>query len=130
MSFATFLAGETLDPGTPVALTSDGIIYKCCAVDPNTSTFLGVCLESGTANNLVRVGVDNAGNLYNNLTIGESYYVGIVSGTLVSGYVNFVTELASTAFPSAVLNFVGRAITSTRISVETKSPLVINNPPD
>jgi len=128
MSFATFLAGETLSPGDPVALTSEGVVYKCCAVDSNTSTLLGVCLESGTANSQIRVGIDNAGNIFSNLTIGDSYYVGLASGTLVSGYDNFVEALGNTGYPSANLNFIGRAITPTRISVERGRPIVIVNP--
>lgn len=128
MSFATFLAGETLSPGDPVALTSGGVVYKCCAVDPNTSTLLGVCLESGVQNGQIRVGTDNAGNLYSNLTIGSAYYVGLASGTLVSGYENFVAELGNTGYASASLNFVGRAITSSRISIERGLPLTVVNP--
>jgi len=129
MGFATFLAGETLSPGQPVALTSGGVIYKCCAVDPNTSTLLGVCLESGMPYSQVRVGIDNAGYLYSNLTVGESYYVGLTSGTLISGYNNFVTALSGTAFLSAALNYVGRAITTSRIGLEVSPPLQLQNPP-
>lgn len=128
MSFATFLAGETLSPGDPVALTSGGVVYKCCAVDPNTHFLVGVCLESGVANGQVRVGTDNAGNVYSGLTPGYPYYVGLSSGTLVDSYDQFVTDLGNTGYVSAVLNYVGRAITSSRISVERTNPITITNP--
>ena len=128
MSFATFLAGETLSPGDPVALTSAGVVYRCCAVDPNTDTLVGVCLESGSVNGQVRVGLDNAGSVFSNLTVGAQYYVGLTSGTLISGYDNFLNALENTGFVSATLNYVGRAITTSRISVERSFPLIIVNP--
>lgn len=128
MSFATFLAGETLSPGDPVALTSAGVVYKCCAVDPNTSTLVGVCLESGSVNGQVRVGLDNAGSVFSNLTIGAQYYVGLSSGTLISGYDNFLDALGNTGYSSANLNYIGRAITTSRISIERAFPLTIVNP--
>lgn len=128
MSFATFLAGETLSPGDPVALTSAGVVYKCCAVDPNTSTLVGVCLESGSVNGQVRVGLDNAGSVFSNLTIGDQYYVGLTSGTLISGYDNFLDVLGNTGYPSASLNYIGRAITTSRISIERSFPVTVVNP--
>jgi hypothetical protein len=126
MSFATFLAGETLSPGSPVALISGGVVYKCCPVDPNTSKLLGVCLESGFVSSLVRVGLDNAGNLFSNLTVGSDYYVGLVSGTLVSGYKNFIDSFYSSSFVVAELNFVGKAISTSRISLEPNTVTLIS----
>ena len=64
---------------------------------------------------------------FSDLVPGEQYYTGMTSGTILSGSNNFDIELQNTGYPSAYLNLIGTAITTTQINLERANPRLLQN---
>ena len=126
MSFGTFTAGETISPGTPLAVTTAGVVYPCCPTNPNTRNLVGIAIESGFAGGAVRVAFDvMPNNIFTDLVPGEQYYTGLASGTILSGSHNFNIELQDSGFPDAYLHLLGTAVNATRLNLERANPRIL-----
>ena len=128
MAFGTFIAGEDLTPGLPLAVTAAGVVYKCCPTNPNTRNLAGISIDTVSAGGAVRVCFDTLPtDTFSDLVPGEQYYTGMTSGTILSGSNNFDIELQNTGYPSAYLNLIGTAITTTQINLERANPRLLQN---
>lgn len=125
MALVTFLAGESIDRLNPVVVTSGGLVYKASALDPNTSYSTGIALNSGAVNSQIRVQTDDIISDFTGLTTGETYYLGITSGTLASGYSAWATAVVNGFSNGAFLSSIGVALNSTSLDVEIERPIFV-----
>lgn len=126
MAVVTFIAGENLGKGTPVAVNPAGAAYKCCPTDVHTKNLAGVTLAAAMTSEQVRVQCDDmTEEIYTDLVPGEKYYTGMSSGTISSGSVDFLNALEASSFTKANLNLIGTALTATRLNVEKTNPTVV-----
>lgn len=125
MALVTFLAGESINRLNPVVVTSGGFVYKASALDPNTSYAVGIALNSGFINEQIRVQTDDIISDFTGLTTGETYYLGLTSGTLASGYAAWSSAVVAGFTNGAFLSSLGTALNSTSLDLEIERPIFI-----
>jgi len=128
MAINSFKAGESISAGDAVALNSSGLLFKANALELDTASVVGVALDAGSAGALIRVNADaiySGGSGYNP---GEYRYLSLLASGVNVDYSAWASGLALTAYEGAYLSIVGRAITSTKLEVETSRPLSVTNP--
>lgn len=127
MAIASFLAGETISAGQAVYVSSAGLVYKAVAQTSEQASVAGVAIDSGGFGDLVRVNLDALYTDYTGLTPGDLQYLSIVNSGQLVDYSTWETEL-STVSVDAYLSVVGRAVTTSGVSVEIKRPQYVVNP--
>lgn len=127
MALASFIAGEAISAGNAVYVEANGLLYKASSLNQTQSSVVGVAIEAGSLNSLVRVNTDNIYTGYSGLNPGEYRYLSILnSGQLVT-YSGWAAELA-TISADVYLEIVGRAVTTSGVEIETSTPLYVVNP--
>jgi hypothetical protein len=127
MAIASFRAGETIAAGNAVYVGGYGSIYKASALNTTQASVVGIAIDGGTAGSLIRVNTDGVYPNASGLVPGEYQYLSVTtSGALVT-YPAWVAELATVTVDGYLTN-VGRATSTTQISVEPEPPRYIVNP--
>lgn len=128
MATVTIPAGVSVSAGQAVTVLSDGLGYPASAAALSTAKVAGVATNNASVGNPVLLETDGYFTNYPTaLTPGDLLFISTTSGT-ISNYISFLS--ASTAYPSSTvyLSRVGRAVTSSGISIEIENPVLLNNP--
>lgn len=128
MAINSFKAGESISAGDAVALNSAGLLVKANALEFDTASVVGVAIDAGAAGSLIRVNADAIYDGGSGFTPGEYRYLSAFASGVNVNYAAWASGLALTAYEGAYLSIVGRALTTTKLEVETSRPLFVTNP--
>jgi hypothetical protein len=123
MAINSFKAGESISAGDAVALNSAGLLVKANALEFDTASVVGVAIDAGA-----RVNADAIYDGGSGFTPGEYRYLSAFASGVNVNYAAWASGLALTAYEGAYLSIVGRALTTTKLEVETSRPLFVTNP--
>lgn len=124
MALLSFRAAEAINSGDFVCLTPSGFIQKTAVLTVNSATPVGVALDSGTVNSLIRVNPDSLYSGYSGFVPGSPVYLSVISGQ-VCDYPTWKNAVISNNYSGAYLTNVGYAVSSSGLSVEINKPLFI-----
>jgi hypothetical protein len=124
MAIASFAAGQSLNAGDAVYLTPGGLAFKASGKTKDQASVVGVSLDSGFPGSLVRINLDDVYTSYSNLVPGNSYYLSITNSGALVAYSGWSSEFVAYG-QNAYLQFVGRAVSSSGLSVETGTPVFV-----
>lgn len=127
MAITSFKAGEAISAGQAVYVSSAGLIFKASSLTQDQASVVGIAIDGGTVGDLLRINSDGVYNGYSSLTPGELQYLSVTTSGQVVDYVTWEAQLATIA-GDAYQELVGRAITSSGVSVEIKKPTYLVNP--
>lgn len=127
MAIASFRAGETISAGNAVYVGANNFIYKASAYNFTQASVAGLALDSASAGSLVRVDLDGVFSQSSGLTPGQYHYISPIASGVFVDYATFATQL-ETISTDAYLSNVGRALSTTSISIEADLPQFIFNP--
>lgn len=128
MATVTVPAGEAVSVGQAVSVLSDGRAYPASAASLATSKVVGVASTANSAGFPVQIETDGTFSNYPaTLTPGDSLFLSVTSGT-ISNYTDFYTSAASYSSSGIYLVHLGRAVSSSGISIEIENPTFVNNP--
>ena len=125
-SLVTFKAGQDIAVGDVVTVSTSGLLYKASATDDRTARVVGLAITSGTTNNLIFVNKDSYFASLSGLTPGSSVYLSITSGVLNPSYADWIYEVQATTLSGVYVTTLGRAITSSGVSIEISKPIFFN----
>jgi hypothetical protein len=127
MSLVTFRPGENISTGDIVFVGASGLAFKANAVYSNQASAVGVATTPGTFGSGFRVDTDGVYPLYSGLTPSDNQYVSITTSGGIVTYSGFFDQLNLSFLSGAYLTVVGRAISTSGISIERTRPTFINN---
>jgi hypothetical protein len=127
MAIASFIAGEPISAGQAIYVSSAGLIYKASALTSDQASVAGIAIDAGAFGDLIRVNTDSLYTGYSGLTPGELQYLSITASGQLVNYTTWETQLSNSAI-DAYLELVGRAVSTSGISVEISKPQYIVNP--
>jgi len=127
MAIASFRAGEAIATGDAVYVGASGFLYKASGAGTTEASVVGLAVDNGTSGSLIRVNVDGVFEGLSGLTPGESSYVSITSPGSIVDYSTWLSELSVINVDGYLTN-IGRAVTSTKLSVEVSPPVYVVNP--
>lgn len=128
MATVTIPAGEAISIGQAVAVLSDGLAYPASAASLATSKVVGVASTANSAGFPVQIETDGVfPNYPTSLTPGDLLFLSVTSGT-ISNYIDFYTSASSYPASGVYLVHLGRAVSSSDMSIEIENPTLINNP--
>jgi len=127
MSLVTFRPGENISTGDVVYVSVSGLARKANAVYSDQASAVGVATTPGTFGSSFRVDTDGVFALYSGLTPSDNQYVSILTSGGIVTYSGFVDELSLSFLSGAYLTVVGRAISTSGISIERTRPTFVSN---
>lgn len=128
MATVTIPAGVAVTAGQAIVVLSDGLAYPASAAHLSTAKVAGVANTGASAGGPVLIETDGYFSNYpSSLTPGDLLFLSTTSGT-ISNYIDFLTAASSYSSTSVCLTRIGRAVTTSGISVEIENPCVLNNP--
>lgn len=127
MAITSFKAGESISAGEAVYVSSAGLIFKASSLTQDQASAVGIAIDSGAAGFLIRVNSDAIYNEYSGLTPGELQYLSITTSGQLVNYVTWEAELGTVSI-NPYKELIGRAITSSGVTVEIKKPEYVVNP--
>lgn len=127
MAVTSFRAGEAISAGQAVYVSAVGLIYKASSVTQDQASVAGIAIDSGVAGDLIRVNPDALYISYTGLTPGETQYLSVTTSGQVVNYTTWATQLATVGF-NPYQEVIGRAVSSSGVSVELGRPLYVVNP--
>jgi hypothetical protein len=127
MAIASFRAGETIAAGDAVYVGSNGLIYKASALNTTQASVGGVAIDGGSVGALIRVNADGVYEGLSGLTPGDYQYLSITTSGALVDYAAWAAELATVSVDAYITN-VGRATSTTQLSVEIEPPTFVTNP--
>jgi len=129
---SSFTAGESLTQGTPVYVSGVYVLAASAAsgIDPSNYNVVGFTAEAASTSASVDVVLDDtaiisSGNLVHevSLTPGIYYYVSNIVGKITN---NLAPSGITTSGGYAALAPVGLALSSSELSVEISSPVILS----
>lgn len=126
MALVSFIASENINQGDVVTINPSGLLYKASATEERNARVVGIANNTGQANDLIFVTKDSYFASSSGLAPGSSVYLSVVSGSLNTSYTAWLDEVFSTTLTTAYLTNVGRAVTSSGVSVEVAKPVLID----
>jgi hypothetical protein len=127
MAIASFAAGENITAGQVVYVNEVGRLFLASSADLTTASVVGIAIDTGSSNTLIRVNVDSLFYGYTGLIPGDRQFLSITnSGQLVS-YSGWQQEL-DVYSDNAYLQYVGRAISTSGVEVELSTPIFMSYP--
>lgn len=128
MAIAGFRAGEAITAGEAVYVSSTGFIYKASALNITQACVVGIAMDSGVSDDLIRVNPDSLYTSYTGLTPGAYEYLSVATSGAVVDYATWSSEFAALS-GNAYLTQIGRAVTTSGVLVEIETPtLVVYSP--
>ena len=122
----SFVASQAISKGDAVALDTS-IPGRIRAVDMQNfelSKVVGSSFDTVSPGGLCRVVSKGPAECYGGLEPGSTYYAPITGGQPVA-YAEFVNQLVALSIPNAYLAAVGKALTSTTLSVNLSPPVFV-----
>lgn len=126
MAITSFRAGEAISAGEAVYVSSAGLIFRASSFTQDQASVVGIAIDSGVANDLLRVNSDAIYNEYSGLIPGELQYLSPATSGQVVDYATWVNQL-STVSGNLYQGVIGRAISSSGVAVELGKPQYIMN---
>lgn len=127
MAITSFRAGEAISAGQAIYVSSAGLAFKASSLTQDQASVAGIAIDSGAAGDLIRVNPDAIYDSYSGLTPGEAQYLSITTSGQVVNYATWAAQLATVGF-NPYQEVIGRAISSSGVSVELGRPLYVVNP--
>lgn len=128
MAIVSFKAGESISAGDAVFVSASGFAYKAIATSFENASVAGVAIDGGSAGSLVRVNADSIYESSSTFVPGETQYLSILTSGSYSNYAVISSGLATTSYAGIYLTQVGTAVTTSKLEIETFSPIFQNNP--
>lgn len=125
-SLVSFRAGQAITAGDVVTISTSGLLYKASATSERTARVVGLAITAGEANDLVTVNKDSYFASLSGLTPGSSVYLSITSGVLSPSYAAWISGVQTTSLSGVYVTNLGRAITSSGVSIEISRPVFLN----
>ena len=127
MAITSFRAGEAISAGQAIYVSSAGLAFKASSSTQDQASVAGIAIDSGAAGDLIRVNSDAIYDSYSGLTPGEAQYLSITTSGQVVNYATWAAQLATVGF-NPYQEVIGRAVSSSGVSVELGRPLYVVNP--
>jgi hypothetical protein len=125
MAITSFTTTDAISQGNAVYLTSSGFLGKAIATNFTQSAVVGLALNSANSSNLVSVAGDSVFISSLTLTPGTLQYLSISSSGSLVDYPTWQTQFNSLVASGAFLTSVGRAVSSSGISLEIEKPIYV-----
>ena len=122
----SFVASQAISKGDAVALDTaiPGRIRAVNMQNFELAKVVGSAFDTVAAGGLCRVVSKGPAECYGGLEPGRTYYAPINGGQPIA-YAEFVNQLDALSLPSAYLSAVGKALTSTTLSVNLSPPVFV-----
>jgi hypothetical protein len=128
MAIVSFRAGESISAGDAVFVSGSGFVYKAIATSFENASVVGVAIDGGSSDNLIRVNADSLYESSSTFVPGETQYLSLLTSGDYSTYAVISSGLALTSYPGVYLSQVGKAVTTSKLEVETSVPVFLTNP--
>jgi hypothetical protein len=128
MAIASFRAGEAIATGEAVYVTASGFIHKASSSNADQARVVGIALTNGALNDVVQVNTDGVYASASCLTQNEYQFLSVTTSGVLVNYTTWATDRESATTPIYLTN-VGRATSSTTLSVEIQPPIYVLPPP-
>lgn len=128
MAIVSFKAGEDISAGDAVFASSTGLLYKAIATEFENSSVVGIAINGGSAGSLIRVNADSIYDSSSTFVPGVTQYLSLTTSGAYADYESVNSELGLTSYPGIYLSQVGRAVTTSKLEVETSVPVFLTNP--
>ena len=128
MAIASFRAGEAIATGEAVYVTASGFIHKASSSNADQARVVGIALTNGALNDVIQVNTDGVYASASGLTQNEYQFLSVTTSGVLVNYTTWATDLESATTPIYLTN-VGRATSSTTLSVEIQPPIYVLPPP-
>jgi len=128
MAIASFRAGEAIAAGEAVYVTPSGFIHKASALNEDQARVAGLALTDGALHDVVQVNTDGVYAAVSGLTQNEYQFLSVTTSGVLVDYTTWAAELDQAVTPVYLTN-VGRATSSTTLSVEIEPPIYVLPPP-
>lgn len=128
MAIASFRAGEAIAAGEAVYVTPSGFIHKASALNEDQARVVGLALTDGALHDVVQVNTDGVYAAASGLTQNEYQFLSVTTSGVLVDYTTWATDLDQAVTPVYLTN-VGRATSSTTLSVEIEPPIYVLPPP-
>jgi hypothetical protein len=128
MAIVSFKAGESISAGDAVFVSASGFAYKAIATSFENASVAGVAIDGGSAGSLVRVNADSLYESSSTFVPGETQYLSLLTSGDYSTYSVIYSGLALTSYEGVYLSTIGKAVTTSKLEVETSLPIFIQNP--
>lgn len=126
MATTCFKAGEAISIGDAVFLSTAGFIFKASSLVKTQASVIGLALDSGTFGDLIRVNTDSVYTYASGLVPGEFRYLGLLASGTTTTYSTWFNDLSLTTYSGAYLTQIGRAVSTSGLSIELSKPTFIN----
>lgn len=127
MAITSFRSGESISAGDAVYVGTGGLIFKASSLTQAQASVVGIAIDSGVAGDLLRVNSDAIYSEYAGLTPGELQYLSITTSGQLVDYDTWAAQLPTVTI-DPYQEVVGRAITTSGVSVELGKPQFLFNP--
>ena len=128
MAIVSFRAGESISAGDAVFVSASGFVYKAIATSFENASVAGVAIDNGSSSSLIRVNADSLYESSSTFVPGETQYLSLLTSGDYSTYAVLSSGLALTSYPGVYLSQVGKAVTTSKLEVETSVPVFLTNP--
>jgi len=128
MAIVSFRAGESISAGDAVFVSASGFAYKAIATSFENASVAGVAIDGGSSSSLIRVNADSLYESSSTFVPGETQYLSLLTSGDYSTYAVLSSGLALTSYDGVYLSQVGKAVTTSKLEVETSVPVFITNP--
>lgn len=124
MALTIFRAGESIDVGDVVAVTSDSVARKAVVGDATRFKAVGVAISSGAPQAPFQVVVDGEVHTFTGLVPGQFLYLSNTPGGYYTSYAPIVSGLSDTLYGAANLAPFARAISSSGVVLQPSTSLL------
>ena len=128
MAIVSFKAGEDISAGDAVFVSSTGFLYKAIATEFENSSVVGIAINGGSAGSLIRVNADSVYDSSSTFVPGVTQYLSLTTSGAYTDYDSLNSDLGLTSYEGVYLTQVGKALTTSKLEVETSLPFFIRNP--
>ena len=127
MAIVSFKAGESISAGDAVFVSASGFAYKAIATSFENAFVAGVAINGGSAGNLIRVNSDSVYDSSFTFVPGVTQYLSFTTSGAYADYESISSSLGLTSYPGIYLSQVGKAVTTSKLEVETSVPIFLIN---
>lgn len=127
MAIVSFKAGGDISAGDAVFVSSTGLLHKAIATEFKNSFVVGIAINGGSAGNLIRVNADSVYDSSFTFVPGVTQYLSLTTSGAYADYESINSELGLTSYSGIYLSQVGKAVTTSKLEVETSVPIFLIN---
>jgi hypothetical protein len=124
VALTVFRAGENINAGDIVAVTSNSVARKAVVGDATRFKAVGVAITSGPAGSPFQVIVDGEVHTFSGLVPGDFLYLSNTPGSYYTSYYPIVSGLSDTLYGSANVAPFARAISTSGAVLQPSTSLL------